>query len=90
MLKLISKASPRTCARAVNLIATLAEKLGAYVVEDKDVNRYWIKTKRRQYIIASRFNKRREPEVVYGNSKKGYHAGFISIWREYNKETANV
>ncbi len=86
MLKLISKASPRVCAKAVNLIATVAGKLGAYVVEDKDVNRYWIKTKRRQYIIASRFIKRREPEVVYGNCKKGYHAGFISIWREYNKE----
>ena len=90
MLKLISKASPRTCAKAVNLIATVAEKLGATVNEDKDVNRYWIKTKRRQYIIASRFIKRREPEIVYGNCKKGYHAGFISIWREYNKETANV
>jgi hypothetical protein len=90
MLKLISKASPRTCAKAVNLIATVAEKLGADVVEDKDVNRYWIKTKRRQYIIASRFLKRREPEIVYGNSKKGYHAGYISFWRGYNKEAANV
>lgn len=86
MLKLISKASPRTCAWAVNSLATVAKKLGAYVVEDKDVNRYWIKTKRRQYIVASRFRKRREPEIVYGNCKKGYHAGFISIWREYNKE----
>ena len=90
MLKLISKASPRTCARAVNLIATVAEKLGAHVVEDKDVNRFWIKTKRRQYIIASRFNKRRSPEIVYGNCKKGYHAGYISFWRGYNKETARV
>lgn len=86
MLKLMSKASPRTCARIINTIATVAEKLGAYVVEDKDVNRFWIKTKRRQYIIASRFNKFRDPEIVYGNCKKGYHAGYISFWRGYNKE----
>lgn len=90
MLKLIAKASPRTCARFVNTLATVAEKLGAYVVEDKDVNRYWIKTKRRQYIVASRFNKHRTPEIVYGNCKKGYHAGYLSIWREYNKELVNV
>ena len=86
MLNLISKTKPETCAKAVYYIATLADKLGASVSEDKDVNRYWIKTKRRQYIIASRMSKFRQPEVVHGSLKKGYHAGFISLWRDYTQK----
>ena len=88
MFNVISKATPKTCARAVNLIAKIADKLGADVNEDKDVNRYWIKTKNTQYILASRFHKYRRPEVVYGTQKKGYHAGHISLWRGYNHKEA--
>jgi hypothetical protein len=90
MLNLISKASPRTSARIAYKISTLAEKLGATVKEDKDSNRYFIKTKRRQYIVASRCRKHREAEVVYGETYKGYHAGYLSVYREYNDQDRDM
>lgn len=86
MLSLIAKASPVRSARWVYRASKLAQSLGARVKEDKDANRYFIKTKRRQYILVARGRKHRKPEITYGDTYKAYHAGYISLWREYNDQ----
>lgn len=86
MLNLIAKLSPEKAALTAYYAQKVAAKLGAKVRCDKDSNRYFIKTKRRQYILSARMRKKRKPEIVYGETYKGYHAGYLSFYREYKDQ----
>ena len=90
MLNLIAKLSPEKAASTAWYAQKIAAKLGAKVRYDKDCNRYFIKTKRRQYILSARMRKKRKTEVVYGETYKGYHAGYLSFYREYRDQDRSM